>query len=210
VLDVADTSDRKKICKLLAKVKHAVLAQRSMLMDMNKLSVHCSSFQMDMRMYHVKKEKDVVLHCKRSMAAGWYHFMDPFVRLWACEALREHVVFPIGWLKDDKGTIEGVVFPKLSNDWAIGLPVNESQHAAYCTELLRIVTLMHREAGVVHMDLLPCNIAWCYTNDKMSVRLLDFDAALPVGWKIGDQLISQCNSNAKQYRWPGYSCCLQY
>jgi hypothetical protein len=132
-----------------------------------------------------------------------------FVRLWDVRELREHVVFPLGFLRDERGAATSIVFPKLSNDWYIGLPEDQETHASYCCELGRIVRLLHDKARLVHFDLMPCNIAWRRTlddnnnnnNNAVQVRLLDFDTATLIGSSLSDKLVASRVSYRKSCVW---------
>lgn len=197
-----------EICKLLAKVKSGVLQQVSVVKNAKRPArpmTAVTEFGWFRHMYHVKKEEDVLLHYPRHLPAGWYHFMGIFADLWKSEELRAHIIFPLGFLKGKKGGLKGILFPKLSDEWRIGLPEDDDQHKAYCAELVRVVKVLHYQAKVVHMDLLPCNIAWRVERGHMTVRLFDFDAALPLGAKIGETLLSLLNSDTEEFRWSGFA-----
>ena len=202
VLDVSMLSQKKQICALLAKVKRAVLEQAKHIQTKSnaekvrgamEMKFGTKSFGLSEEKYHRKTGS--------SVAIGWYHFMETFDKVWKSEELRTHVVFPLGFLKSQTGHVEGVLFPKLSDQWKIGLPVDVNQHMLYCEELLRLVKLMHK-VDVVYMDLLPFKIAWNYVDNSMQLRLLDFGAAMAVGQEIEREECDCCDDDEKDYRWP--------
>lgn len=72
------------------------------------------------------------------------------------------------------------VFPKLS-DYRIGLPSDRKVASKIVAEARAVMEAVHRECGVVHMDLYLSNIMWKVDKEKVSVKIIDWDAAHRIG-----------------------------
>jgi hypothetical protein len=158
-----------------------------------------TSFALSQDLSYLKARDQILL--QYNGVQGWDHLLcSTYQALWCVEALRPHVVFPLGFLKGDSGTELVLLFPKLQQDWRIGLPEEDATHLLYCAELQRIVKLMHCEALVVHLDLMPCNIAWRMQGSALHVQLLDFDTGNRLGSSLPELLVD---------RWVSYriECC---
>ena len=82
------------------------------------------------------------------------------------------------------------------------MPSDDELHHLFLQKLCHVVKLIH-VCNVVHMDLMPCNIAWKKGQDGKSVliKLLDFDAATNLPFRIGDKLQDLTLTNRKEYMW---------
>lgn len=120
--------------------------------------------------------------------------------------LRGSVVFPKGFLRDN-GQFRSIVFEKLDESWFIGIPADDKLHRLFVQQLCHVVKLMHA-CNIVHMDLMPCNIAWKKGEDGKSVliKLLDFDAATNLPFRVGDKLKSLALTNRKVFMWNDDLC----
>lgn len=105
------------------------------------------------------------------------------------------------WARD-KGHLRSIIFPKLDESWFIGLPTDEQLHQNFVQQLCHVVKLVHG-CNVVHMDLMPCNIAWKRAADGLGVhfKLLDFDAATSLPFRIGDKMQAMAITNRRENMW---------
>jgi serine/threonine protein kinase len=71
------------------------------------------------------------------------------------------------------------------------MPSDDELHQFFLQKLCHVVKLMHA-CNVVHMDLMPCSIAWKKGQDGKTVhiKLLDFDAATNLPFRIGDSVVN--------------------
>ncbi len=158
--------------------------------------------------YFLKPTARVLLQ-SRGSAEGWFVLLDTFRVIWEVKDLRNHVVFPLGFLRNSKGETEGLLFHRLLPNWRIGLPEDATEHRLYCVEFARIVHLLNCKACLVHLDLLPCNVAWCCEGEGEAKRIhlyvVDFDTATPVGRVVAEKLREQRVSRRASCSWPGES-----
>jgi serine/threonine protein kinase len=126
--------------------------------------------------------------------------MEVFELLWLRQQLRSSIVFPISFYLEPDATKPDILFLRLSNDWNIGVPSIATIRTPYCALLKEVVKRMH-EAGLVHLDLMPCNIAWKSTNNKeIEIKLLDFDTASDIGLPISESTLNKQSPNS-DYAW---------
>ncbi len=71
---------------------------------------------------------------------------------------------------------DALVFPKLSDEFQMGLPMDNTDFANYLTALKDAHKKMHN-AGVVHLDGYPSNILWKKTEECIMIKFVDFDVA---------------------------------
>lgn len=69
-----------------------------------------------------------------------------------------------------------LVFPLLSDEFHMGVPLENGDFMQYLTALIGAYKQMHK-AGVVHLDGYPSNIMWTKTNEQIVIRFVDFDVA---------------------------------
>ncbi len=102
----------------------------------------------------------------------------------------------------DKEKFRSIIFQKLDESWCIGMPSDDELHQLFLQKLCHVVKLIH-VCNVVHMDLMPCNIAWKKGQYGKSVliKLLDFDAATNLPFRIGDKLQDLTLTNRREYMW---------
>ena len=74
------------------------------------------------------------------------------------------------------------------------------QFAAWRTQLHDILSMMHG-CNVVHMDLMPCNIAWRLVDGAVHIKLLDFDAASSLPFRVGPRLQTQVLTMNRKLMW---------
>lgn len=88
--------------------------------------------------------------------------------------------------------VSPLVMPRLGPAYADAstLPPPDHLRAVFFCGLVECVHWLHANAGVVHGDLVPANIMWQAAaapeggNDQLLLRIVDLDAALPVGTPI--------------------------
>ena len=137
--------------------------------------------------------------CRKSRRAPQSaHLCTIFEQLWQCEVLREHIVFPVGFLRE-KG-LRSILFEKLDEEWSIGMPTLEDQFTSWHEQLRQILGWKH-SCNVVHMDLMPCNIAWKPVEGGVLVKLLDFDAAMSLPFRLGSKLQDLTLTNRRKLMW---------
>eukprot|EP01033_Poteriospumella_lacustris_P014780 gene14781-10571_t len=71
---------------------------------------------------------------------------------------------------------DAFLFPLLSNEFRMGLPLDDDDHAKYLKALRDAYKKMHA-AGVVHLDGYPSNILWKKADDTIVIKFVDFDVA---------------------------------
>jgi hypothetical protein len=99
-------------------------------------------------------------------------------RLYANDSVRDNVVFPLGFveLSDDYY----ISFPKLCDKWRIGMPGTTDECKRVCAAIVE-TQMAISAANVVHMDLYPSNIMWCWKHDsgedgkEVQVKVVDWD-----------------------------------
>ena len=89
-------------------------------------------------------------------------------------------------LNVDNKLLDGVsplVFPRLGPEFIDArTPPPPHLRASYLCALIRCVRWLHKDAGIIHGDLVPANVMWTVDSDGvMTIHLVDFDAALPLG-----------------------------
>ena len=156
------------------------------------------AFLLDQQKYH-EKPAEKWLKQDNSTAGSERSYVRIFEKLWSCEEIRDSVVFPEGFLRDD-GRFRSIIFEKLDESWFIGIPTDDKLHEMFVQRLCYVVKLMH-SCNVVHMDLMPCNIAWREHEGSVHIKLLDFDAATNLPFRIGDNLQRQTLTNRREYMW---------
>lgn len=125
VLDVALPVAMAEAARLLVVIRQACLEQQQLL-QARRPAVEADVFRLSVERYHLKPAEHVLLqHAERSYAAGWCRFLHIHDKIFSCAAIREHVVFPLGFSNDADGDLEGVLFPRLDSTWSIGLPDDE-------------------------------------------------------------------------------------
>ena len=79
--------------------------------------------------------------------------------------------------------VSPLVFPRLDPAFqdASCRPPPAHPLAAYRDALVDSIFWLHKHAGVMHGDLVPANVMWHETDGRITVRIVDFDAALPIG-----------------------------
>jgi hypothetical protein len=155
-------------------------------------------FLLDAKAYHEKPAAKWLLQ-EESPRCSERAFLRVFEKLWQCEALREHAVFPVGFLSDG-GELRSILFEKLNTDWKIGMPAAGNEFTHWQEQLRQILVMMH-SCNVVHMDLMPCNIAWKRIDGGVLVKLLDFDAATSLPFRVGSKLQDLSLTNRKGFMW---------
>lgn len=153
--------------------------------------------------YHLKPADRILFKHQQRDSTGWNLYMENFSRLWACKPLRPYVVFPLGIARST--LIDGVVFERLSDrEWCIGVPPPHLRHA-YVREL-RVFLGHLRDARLVHMDLMPCNIAWRTSapSGTVALKVLDFDTMCSLDESPPPFLAQNANSLTKDvvWKWP--------
>ena len=95
------------------------------------------------------------------------------------------------------------MFDRLGDEWRIGLPEDEAGLEEYVEELIRVVKWLHFGAGMVHGDLMPCNVAWCKESSEknIKIKLLDFDGAASMNSTHTPELMECINEECPS--WPG-------
>jgi Lipopolysaccharide kinase (Kdo/WaaP) family len=196
VLDHSDHADALGICERLAWLT-AFCSKKREFVAAREIP---AAFLLDQQKYH-EKPAGKWLRQDRSIKLAEHSYVRIFEKLWPCEEVRPCVVFPEGFLRD-KGQLRSIVFEKLDGSWYIGMPSDDELHELFLQKLGHIVKLVHA-CNVVHMDLMPCNIAWKKGQDGKSVliKLLDFDAATNLPFRIGDQLQDLTLTNRREYMW---------
>jgi hypothetical protein len=198
VLDHSAHGDALEISKRLAWLAAFCLKKREC------VSVRAipEAFLLDQQKYH-EKPSDKWLRQDHSMNCAERSYVRIFEKLWPCEELRPCVVFPEGFLRDN-GNFRSIIFEKLDESWFIGMPSDDELHQMFLQELCHVVKLIHG-CNVVHMDLMPCNIAWKIGKDGKSVliKLLDFDAATNLPFRVGDKLQDLILPYRREYMWHG-------
>jgi hypothetical protein len=206
VLDV--TSQASDIACLLHQVQRACRVQCEALARAPRTEKDFVGGVVELRksLYFQKPLERVLLQSERP-EEGWFILLSTFQTLWTVQELQRHVVFPLGFLRNEKGVTESLLFPMLSQDWRIGLPEDEADHSLFCDEFGRVVHLLNDKAHLVHLDLLPCNVAWSCEGEgvgrRVHIRLLDFDAATTVGQPIAQKLWDSRVSARFSCSWPG-------
>jgi hypothetical protein len=196
VLDHSDHSDAVEISKRLAQL--VACCSETRFRGAGRESPP-GGFLLDLQMYH-EKPSEKWLRQDKSEKCAERNYVRIFERLWVCEALRSSVVFPVGFQREE-GRLRSIVFEKLDASWFIGMPVDNGAHQQFVKELCRVVTLVH-SCNVVHMDLMPCNIAWKKgKHGSIDIKLLDFDCATHLPFRIGDKLQSLTLTNRREYMW---------
>jgi len=196
VLDHSAHADALEICKRLAWLT-AFCSKKRECVAVREIP---EAFLLDQQKYH-EKPSDKWLRQDRSINCAERSYIRIFEKLWPCEELRPCVVFPEGFLRD-KGKFRSIIFEKLDESWCIGMPSDDELHQLFLQKLCHVVKLIHA-CNVVHMDLMPCNIAWKKGQDGKSVliKLLDFDAATNLPFRIGDKLQDLTLTNRREYMW---------
>jgi serine/threonine protein kinase len=98
-------------------------------------------------------------------------------RLHAVDACRDLVVFPIcvrGY--NDDPSYSCIVFPRLGEEYQIGLPETRGDRVEFFAKLRSAVRAFH-EAGVVHLDFYLSNIMWRKGPDGIRIKVIDWDPA---------------------------------
>ena len=199
VLDVSSVGGKREIATLLATYKRFCQMQEDRLKTYVVRDVELD-WKLDRLMYFTKNEGDVVLQLERSNPSSWLRYWSIYNMLWSCEELRQHVVFPLGFETSGKGKLVGILFEKLSAEWKLGIPEEESQRRMYLREVRRVLRLVHG-VKLVHMDFLPCNIGWRIESDAVKIKLLDFDTACDIGRPIPRILLSYRNEDTRDCIW---------
>jgi serine/threonine protein kinase len=199
VLDATCESGKREIARLLAIYKKHCQALGERLKEAQHVALH-QQWKLDRSMYFTKKHEDVVLQFERNNPSSWMRYMSVFRTLWSCEGLREHVVFPLGFETDEKGNLVGVLFDKLDRGWCLGIPRDNSDREVYHAEVVRVLDLVHG-VGLVHMDFLPCNIAWKRDQHMIKLKLLDFDTACDIDRPIPGTLLKCRNTESTECVW---------
>jgi hypothetical protein len=196
VLDHSAHADALEICKRLAWLTAFCSKKR----ECGAVREIPEAFLLDQQKYH-EKPSDKWLRQDCSINCAERSYIRIFEKLWPCEELRSCVVFPEGFLRD-KGKFRSIIFEKLDESWCIGMPSDDELHQLFLQKLCHVVKLIHA-CNVVHMDLMPCNIAWKKSQDGKSVhiKLLDFDAATNLPFRIGDKLQDLTLTNRREYMW---------
>jgi hypothetical protein len=158
--------------------------------------------KVDNRKFHRKPIQNLTLqYDDRVYVRAYLRYLEIFETLWNCPELREYIVFPLGWFKDKEGIVRSVIFPKLDASWFLGVPTENGDRQVYVDLLKRVLNLVHgSQVQLVHLDLLPCNIAWRKTEEGMMIRLFDWDTAVPFG-PIPDYLLSLKSNFPLHLRW---------
>ncbi len=186
--------------RLLVVIRQACLEQQ-LLRTANRPAAVAETFELSVKRYHLKPAEHVLLqHKERDYAAGWCRFLQVCDQIFSCAEIREHVVFPLGFSNDMSGKLEGVFFPRLDSTWSIGLPVDGNSLELFVDELVRVLNMLHTEAGFVHGDCCPCNIVWKVRGSEVHVKLLDLDTAFEIGERLPDALLNAKTTLGKQYR----------
>jgi hypothetical protein len=197
VLDHSDHAEALQISKRLAQLVLVCSATRHRGAQRETAD---GSFLLDLQNYH-EKPSEKWLRQDSSINCSERSYVRIFERLWVCEALRSSVVFPVGFQREG-GKFRSIVFEKLDESWFIGMPKEDSLHRQFLRELCRVVTLVH-SCNVVHMDLMPCNIAWKIQDgaESVCIKLLDFDCATNLPFRVGDKLQCLTLTNRREYMW---------
>jgi hypothetical protein len=199
VLDASSVDGRREVARWLAIYKRHCQTQVEKMRNLRLISMELE-WALDRSIYYTKHCDSIVLHFDRDNPSSWLRFVSIFNVLWSCEELRQHVVFPLGFETDKKGRLIGVLFEKLDSSWKLGIPANDCR-AQYCVEVRRLLRLVH-SVKLVHMDFLPCNIAWKVgDNGKVEIKLLDFDTACDSGVDIPGVLLFHRNHDTTDCIW---------
>lgn len=196
VLDHSAHADALEICKRLAWLT-AFCSKKRESVAVREIP---EAFLLDQQKYH-EKPSEKWLRQDHSINCAERSYIRIFEKLWRCEELRPCVVFPEGFLRD-KGKFRSIIFEKLDESWYIGMPSDDALHQMFLQQLGHVVKLIHA-CNVVHMDLMPCNIAWKKGQDGKSVliKLLDFDAATNLPFRMGDKLQDLTLTNRREFMW---------
>lgn len=203
VLDALSPQGCNDIAKFLVMFKDQCYFQQTIISSKSPHAALPSptTWSLSDHLYHTKNADQVVLHYKnRNSAAGWIRYMHTFNIIWSCQDLRQHVVFPLGFQMNESEKLEGVIFNRLDSTWLLGIPTESSKRDAYCMELKRILKLIHA-IGLVHMDCMPCNIAYYFIGDTIHMKLLDFDTACDINCDLPKAIIDSSRSTNKSYVW---------
>lgn len=205
VLDISFPPALEEAARLLVIIRTSSLEQQKLLKGgKNAMVQQVETSKISWEMYHLKPvERVLVQHEDRARAVGWCRFLHIYDKVFSSREIRDSVVFPLGFYKDQNGKLGGVLFPRLRGDWRIGLPEDELIHSAYLEELRRVLKVLHQHALLVHGDCCPCNISWKWDSksNRISVKLLDFDTAVEVGEELPTALLDLKTSIGKECSW---------
>jgi hypothetical protein len=186
VLDLTCNKDRLEAARLLCcvirylrqwaydeNVKESLLS----LPDQSPAGIEIKAMSLDLGVYHLKKLEDFFA-CTGNIQTSLFHHFSVMARLHAVIACRDLVVFPICVREyDDDPWYSCIVFPRLGEEYRIGLPETRGDRVELFAKLRSAVQAFH-EAGVVHLDLFLSNILWRKGPEGgIHIKVIDWDPA---------------------------------
>jgi hypothetical protein len=145
--------------------------------DQSPVGIEIKAMSLDLGVYHLKKLEDFFA-CTGNIQTSLFHYFSVMARLHAVDACRDLVVFPIcvrGYNDDPRYSC--IVFPRLGEEYRIGLPEARGDRVEFFAKLKSAVQFFH-EAGVVHLDFYLSNIMWRKGPEGgIHIKVIDWDPA---------------------------------
>ena len=83
----------------------------------------------------------------------------------------------------------------------MGVPSDITLYQNYLLNLRKAIRKVH-QFGVIHVDLYPSNILWCFRDNQMVIHIIDWDAATLQGDSFTETMrLRLANNENSAYYW---------
>ena len=205
VLDSMDSDGNKAIAHHLYIFREACAAQDTQLRKVHIVEGKIF-FALDSKAFYQKPISKVFRRCASHLQSV-LNLYKIFQRLY--DHGYEEAVLPVAvrsGVLDEKQYLSNdyLVFPMLSDEFRMGMPLDDGDFQDYLDALTRAYKRMH-SCGVIHLDGYPSNILWKkVSSGEIVIRFVDLDVASFIGCKFDrgiEELLESMDASRRLYYW---------